>query len=335
MDQEKDYTGTVYAGLAKLLVDYCHHHCIPVSAKLEQATQLDRFSYLLWKDLLSEIQKHAAKPALGLEIAKTLQPKHLGVIAYIAMSCENLGEALHHFQSLYRLIYDGSPLRIQQSDQFITMGWTDFPAEFTTQLTHEISMALIIEFLKQYLRLEHLTLHEVHFTHARPQHMAIYEQYFQCPVKFSQPTAQLIFDPSDLAHTNQTSDQTLQEILLKQAENLLQQLPKNSSLDERLQKEIILGLQQQKFSIEYIASRLQISVRQLQRLLQKQGTTYQQRLQHIRYILAQQYLKEPQLTLQEISSRLCYSEQSAFQRSFKQWSQITPQQWRDQNRAVQ
>jgi AraC-like DNA-binding protein len=41
-----------------------------------------------------------------------------------------------------------------------------------------------------------------------------------------------------------------------------------------------------------------------------------------------QYLKDRHLSLQEIAMLLGYSEQSAFQRAFKQWTAQTPQQWR-------
>jgi AraC-like DNA-binding protein len=45
-------------------------------------------------------------------------------------------------------------------------------------------------------------------------------------------------------------------------------------------------------------------------------------------MLAQQYLTDENLSLHEISLLLGYSEQSAFQRAFKQWTRQTPQQWR-------
>ena len=45
-------------------------------------------------------------------------------------------------------------------------------------------------------------------------------------------------------------------------------------------------------------------------------------------MMAQEYLRDPHLSLQEIALLLGYSEQSAFQRAFKQWLQQTPQQWR-------
>jgi AraC-like DNA-binding protein len=53
-------------------------------------------------------------------------------------------------------------------------------------------------------------------------------------------------------------------------------------------------------------------------------------MQEVRHLLAEQYLKDPHLSLQEIALLLSYSEQSAFQRAFKQWSGFTPQQWRQQ-----
>lgn len=44
-----------------------------------------------------------------------------------------------------------------------------------------------------------------------------------------------------------------------------------------------------------------MSIRQLQRHLQQQNTTYQQRVQDIRKLLATQYLSDPHLSLQEIA----------------------------------
>ena len=71
-------------------------------------------------------------------------------------------------------------------------------------------------------------------------------------------------------------------------------------------------------------------MRQLQRYLQAQGSNYQQRTQQVRQMLAEQYLQDPHLSLQEIALLLSYSEQSAFQRAFKLWTGKTPQQFRKQ-----
>ncbi|MEK5782248.1 AraC family transcriptional regulator, partial [Acinetobacter baumannii] len=99
-------------------------------------------------------------------------------------------------------------------------------------------------------------------------------------------------------------DQTLQKLLMQQAEAVLEKLPNATQIDQRLQQAILVGLQKNMFQIEHIAKQMNFSVRQLQRYLQKQGQTYQQRMQEIRCMMAMQYLKDPHLSLQEISMLL-------------------------------
>ena len=109
----------------------------------------------------------------------------------------------------------------------------------------------------------------------------------------------------------------------------MEQLPNSTQLDQRLQHAILTGLQKNQYQIEFIAEKLGLSVRQLQRHLQQQNSTFQARVQQVRFMLATEYLKDPHLNLQEIALLLCYSEQSAFQRAFKLWTGQTPQQWRN------
>ena len=156
----------------------------------------------------------------------------------------------------------------------------------------------------------------------------IYEQYFRAKVRFNQDKAQIQLTVSELSRPLRQGDQTLQELLKQQAEALLEKLPHATDMDQRLQQAILAGLQKNMFQIEAIARQMNLSVRKLQRYLQQQGKTYQQRMQEIRCMMAQQYLKDSRLSLQEIALLLGYSEQSAFQRAFKHWTAQTPQQWR-------
>ncbi|NNH34359.1 AraC family transcriptional regulator [Acinetobacter sp. NIPH 2377] len=330
MQQFKDYTGSVYGGLGHLLYAYSQAKGLAISEKLKQIQNLERVDFCLWRELLTEMQQHCQIPAFGLEVAEFVQPKHLGIIAYIALSCNTLGEALQRYHDFHRLIYDGSPLQVNMLDDYLAIGWGDIPYHLTTQVTHELSIALMLQFLKCFMALDDIHIHEVHFIHPAPKNIAIYEQYFRCKVRFSQPISQIIIPVYELAKPFHQGDQTLQHLLMQQAQALLDKLPNSTQLDQRLQQAILTGLQKNQYQIEPIAQQLNMSVRQLQRHLQQQGTSYQQRMQEVRHLLAEQYLKDPHLSLQEIALLLSYSEQSAFQRAFKQWSGFTPQQWRQQ-----
>ena len=334
MQQFKNYAGSVYGGLGHLLFAFSEANGLKISDKLQQVQNLERFDFNLWREILDDIQQQIKSPALGLEIAAHVQPKHLGIIAYIAQSCETMGEALSRYFDYHRLIFDGSPLKIESfPDGYLGIHWTTLPSPLITQITDEIAIALMVQFLRHFLSTKDIQLHQINFAHAKPQNLKIYENFFQCPVKFNQPQTELIFPMHVMTVPLSHGDQTLQKLLMQQAQALLNDLPNSSQIDERLQQNILLGLQKNLYQIGEVAKQLNISIRQLQRHLQNQGTTYQQRVQEVRKLLAVQYLQDPYLGLHEIALLLSYSEQSAFQRAFKQWTGITPQQWRMQNKC--
>lgn len=332
MMQLKDYAGSIYGGLGQLLYTFSEAKGLNISSKLQQIQNVERFDYTVWREILDDIQSQVQSPALGLDISKYVQPKHIGIIAYIAQSCDTLGEALTRYHDFHRLIYDGSPLKVEYYDeQHISVRWENLPTHLTTQITDEIAIAVVIQFLRQFIS-DDITLYQVNFIHPQPKNSMLYQTFFKCPVLFQQEKVELIFPISALAISFKRSDQTLQKLLMQQAQALLESLPNATQLDERLQQSILLGLQKNNYQIEAIAKQLNMSIRQLQRHLQSQNTTYQQRVQDVRQLLAFQYLQDPHLGLHEIALLLSYSEQSAFQRAFKQWTGLTPQQWRLQHR---
>lgn len=328
MQQVKDYSDSVYGGLANLLYIYCQNNDVNIPPKLLEIQNLERVDFSIWSDLLKEIQKQSSVSGLGLKISEFVQPKHLGVIGYMALSCETLGEAFSRYYDFHRLIYDGTPLKFKIFNDNLFIRWEESPTPYTHQVTDEISIALLFQFIRLYVATEKIKVHEIHFRYAEPANIKIYENFFDCKIMFSQTAMQVILPLSVLNTPIKQADSTLQKLLTKQAQDLLEQLPNSSHMGERLQQSILKGLQINSYQIEDVASELNISVRQLQRYLQQQNTTYQQTLQNVRKLLAVQYLQDPYLSLQEISLLLSYSEQSAFQRAFKQWMGVTPQQWR-------
>ncbi len=78
-------------------------------------------------------------------------------------------------------------------------------------------------------------------------------------------------------------------------------------------------------SQEMVADSLYMSVRNLQRKLQVEGNSYKQILDDVRQQLAEQYLKEKQRSIGEITYMLGFTEPSNFTRAFKRWTGLSPQ----------
>ena len=71
-----------------------------------------------------------------------------------------------------------------------------------------------------------------------------------------------------------------------------------------------------------------MSVRSLQRNLNKLGTTFGSILDETRRELAEHYVSDFKEDLTEVAFKLGYSEQSSFSRAFKRWTGISPSAYR-------
>lgn len=78
-----------------------------------------------------------------------------------------------------------------------------------------------------------------------------------------------------------------------------------------------------------ISELLGIPVRTLYDRFSRQGTSLQHVVDDIRFEAAKQYMRNTDMSLQEISNRLDYSEVSAFTRAFHRWSGTSPGHWRN------
>jgi len=79
---------------------------------------------------------------------------------------------------------------------------------------------------------------------------------------------------------------------------------------------------------ESIATALNMSTRNLQRRLHLEGTSFKMLLDEIRKDLSQQYIKNSNLSINEITFMLGFSEPANFTRAFKRWTGHSPSEYR-------
>jgi AraC-like DNA-binding protein len=73
-----------------------------------------------------------------------------------------------------------------------------------------------------------------------------------------------------------------------------------------------------------VAKALNMSSRSLQRHLQSSHTSFRQLANECRHRLAQQFLQENVISIQQIATQLGFEEQSSFQKAFKSWQGCSP-----------
>jgi len=80
--------------------------------------------------------------------------------------------------------------------------------------------------------------------------------------------------------------------------------------------------------IEDIANRLSMSSRTLRRRLAEFDVSYQEILQDVRRQIAIAYLRDTQMTIDDIAARVGFAESANFRQAFKRWTGNPPSHYR-------
>jgi len=83
-----------------------------------------------------------------------------------------------------------------------------------------------------------------------------------------------------------------------------------------------------KFSIEEIASKLNVSVRSLQRSIKDEGSSFRTIKENVRKEFSFRYLQDKTLSMHDVSMLLGYSERGVFEKAFKKWYGENPSEYR-------
>lgn len=279
-----------------------------------------------WISLLQLVESVDPRPALGLQIGQCIAPRHAGVMGYIGLSCDSLGEAFMRFERFHRLVYDGNPAVMAIHGDVVTLSW-GIEHGLPGQLADETAIAVFATIVRKLVN-EKLAPSSVNFVNPAPQDLGPYEEFFGCPVTFGGTLTCVTFPLRYLALPIAHSDPGLRMLLENQAEALLRALPSRQEFQTELKEALVRSLHEGTPTLERVAGRLAMSPRTLQRRLGELDLNFQHLLDRTRAELARGYLLEGHLTLSEIALLLGYSEQSAFNRAFKRWTGQTPKSLR-------
>ncbi|MBJ7308756.1 helix-turn-helix transcriptional regulator [Rugamonas sp. CCM 8940] len=130
------------------------------------------------------------------------------------------------------------------------------------------------------------------------------------------------------------ADPALAAMLERQVQAGFAALPAKDPFEQDMRRRISRQLLQGEPGLRHLAAELNSSGRTLRRHLSQHGWSYRALLDDIRKHLAQDYLRDPRLALPEVALLLGYSEQSAFNRAFLRWFNLTPRHWRLRNAGI-
>lgn len=181
-----------------------------------------------------------------------------------------------------------------------------------------------------------LDLREVHLESPPPDNPQYFERLFGCPVLFGQSHNAFIFAQHFLDCPMVHTEESLRNFLRNAPYHLMVATDdEDTSLIAQMKRLIGNDLSREFPSVVMMAEHLNMSVRTLRRRLKEHGTTYQQFKDNLRKEQAIRWLNQPELKINAVSALLGFDEPSAFHRSFKKWTGMTPGEYRQQAQSEQ
>ncbi|MDV2440082.1 helix-turn-helix domain-containing protein [Acinetobacter gerneri] len=325
---------SVGSGMIRLLNKFCNIKKIKTPVKNKYDVN-DNIYYDLWLNKIKCVQQQYNKEGLGLEIAKYVDIRDIGICAYIAESCESLLDYLPIFEKYSKIWYNYTKKNIFFNGDEVIISWnkgTYYTAGLyirETIISEELQVAIIFQRISQMLGIFDNIFTKLELSIPTPKDPSIYENYFKCPVFFDMHQTSIFISTKILSTKKEKSDTTLFYILIQYAEVLLKNIPKESDFVKLVKLSIVKSILNGNPHIDNIAKYLNISTRSLQNILKTQNASFQDLLKESRVFLAKKYLKETDLSIIEIANLLGYKEQTSFTRAFKIWTGETPTCWRN------
>lgn len=316
-----------------------------VDAASARGVSLDRFGPLdrsaggVKYEQLARMYEQAAHAtgdeAFGLKVGESSSPGMYGLLGYLVMNSQSVGDALETIVSFQRIWSSAAGFQLNRGRgrQSLRYWHKPFLAPEYRRQESEQMLATVVSLLRRVTSAE-LGPSEVRFEHTAPPDQQEYERIFSCTIRFNSPATELTFSRAMLDTPVSTSDSGLQKILRHRAEHeLAERLAEEPLLDRvRILVETAL-LTRGSAPLTDVARKLEVHPRTLQRHLHDCGLNFRQVKHQALTSLAEHLLRETALPLSEIAYRLGFSRSSAFHRAFQRQTGCTPGTFRNRMRT--
>ncbi|SNS40903.1 AraC family transcriptional regulator [Rhodococcoides kyotonense] len=258
------------------------------------------------------------------------------VICLTLIHCPDLSTALVRMAETTRVVSGMPPMLITRGD--ISTRLTIPPAdnshlpeaarETAGQLLTDFRMVLVHRFAA-WLIGGRVKLHSVELPYEMtdPATGKLYDRMFGARVTFGAQAAALEFDNSAMRAPIVQTEDTLADYLRESPNLLFTARDYDSTASSQVRRALELGLQSQAPGTDDIARMLSVSTAHLRRLLRQEGTSVNQIREEVLRDAAVSGLSRGD-SVDDISSKLGFSEPSAFRRAFKRWTGQTPGSFR-------
>lgn len=272
-------------------------------------------------------------PSFGLEVARHTRPTYFHALGFSLAASGSLAEAFERIVRYFRLVSDAADMTLEplESTYRFSVHLVD-PEQRPADEAVDAFVALAVRVCRV-LRDRTFDPISVSLRRPAPPDPSPFRRYFRVPVTFGADGDVLVFHRAAFDARLGGGNEELARINDQVVASHLATLGADR-LAQRLHSLLVECLPHGEPNEAELASRLGTSLRNLQRRLADEGTSYKDVLDDTRRALARSYLSEGTHSVSEVAYLLGFLAASSFTRAFRRWEGMSPSEFQAKTRKV-
>lgn len=275
-----------------------------------------------------ELLEKKLKPGFAVRVGQQMEIEDYGVLGLSWRTCTKVREIFDRSERYFKLLSNTYQWEVEEGEAISHIILHRQANRRGMQLSSEASLSATVVVL-QAMSEKELWPIEVCFKHKPPKDLGSFKEAFKCSINFNQPRYSISYKTDDLNIRTAKADASINAYLIKQVEEETKGIKIPGSkfvydVELLIQDALPTGIP----SIHHISDLLAMSNRTLTRRLSEGGVTYRDLVRKTQEQRAKEMLRDNSNSIGEIAFLTGFSEQSAFNRAFKKWTDLTPSEFR-------
>jgi AraC-like DNA-binding protein len=279
---------------------------------------------------LHEMLDLALGPGFSVRVGQQMKIDDYGVLGLSWRTCSKAGEIFERCERYFKLLSNTYVFKVKKEGEISKVYLLRDAYRRGVELSNEATFSATVVVLQSMTETDIAPI-SVSFKHGPPGNLKSYQDAFKCPIHFNQDHYYIAYRTQDLETRTAKADISINKFLVERVEEETKGIEISSSkIAADVEHLIADALPGGIPSINQIGKHMGISNRTLTRRLSESGISFRVLVKQTQEKISKDLLKNSSDTVSEIAFQTGFSEQSAFSRAFKQWTGLSPIEYRTQ-----